>query len=117
MLAHPSGANVLIVFGFVVIIVVAGAIWLRSNKSYQLTVGAMTRWACGHEATLSDPLDPGGTVAAASLLWSSGHRRPVRRATTWSQSARSPRNPWHLPRQRRISLERETMEMWRRTST
>jgi len=33
----PSGANVLGVIGLVVIIVVAGAIWLRSNKSYQLT--------------------------------------------------------------------------------
>jgi|GEM_PF-3341183 hypothetical protein len=37
MSAHPSGANVLGVIGLVVIIVVAGAIWLRNNKSYQLT--------------------------------------------------------------------------------
>jgi len=37
MSARPSGANVLGVIGLVVIIVVAGAIWLRNNKSYQLT--------------------------------------------------------------------------------
>jgi hypothetical protein len=28
-------------------------------------MGAMTRWSCGHEATLPRPLDPGFTVAAA----------------------------------------------------
>ncbi len=32
---------------------------------YQLTMGAMTRWSCGHEATLSRPLEPGVTVATA----------------------------------------------------
>ena len=56
------------------IIVVAGVIWLRCNKApttpsepgYQLTMGAITRWSCGHEATLSCPLDPGVTVATAA---------------------------------------------------
>ena len=64
--SQNSGATVLVVSGFVVIFVVAGAIRVRSNKSYRLTVGAMTRWACGHAAILSDPLDPGVTVATAS---------------------------------------------------
>jgi hypothetical protein len=36
-----------------------------SEPSYQLTTGAMTRWSCGHEATLSRSLDPGVTVATA----------------------------------------------------
>jgi hypothetical protein len=93
-----SGATVLVVIGFVVIIVIAGIIWLRRNEAptpftkaadriartrppwspyrapphsvlrpsgsaYQLTMGAITRWSCGHEATLSRPLDPGVTVA------------------------------------------------------
>jgi transcription elongation factor Elf1 len=67
--AH-SGATVLVVIGLAVIIVVAGVIWLRRNKApsepgYQLRVGAMTRWSCGHEATLSRPLDPGVTVGTA----------------------------------------------------
>jgi len=96
-----SGATVLVVLGFVVIIVIAGVIWLHRNKAptlftkvvdrtartsstwspyrsgsrtvampsepgcCQLTMGAMTRWSCGHEATLSRPLDPGVTVATA----------------------------------------------------
>lgn len=95
-----SGATVLAVIGFVVIIVIAGVIWLRRNEAptpftkaadrigrtrppwnpyvyaprkvaapsepdYQLTMGAMTRWSCGHEANLSRPLDPGVTVATA----------------------------------------------------
>ena len=96
-----SGATVLVVIGFVVIIVIVGVIWLRRDKAptlreatarlaagtsptwqpyspalphepatpsepgYQLTMGAMTRWSCGHEATLSRPLDPGVTVATA----------------------------------------------------
>jgi LPXTG-motif cell wall-anchored protein len=65
-----SGATVLVVIGFVVVLAVAGVIWLRRNKApsesgYRLTVGAMTRWSCGHEATLSHPLDPGVTVATA----------------------------------------------------
>jgi transcription elongation factor Elf1 len=67
-----SGATVLVVIGFVVILVVAGVIWLRRNNvasglgpGHELTVGAMTRWSCGHEATLSRPLDPGVTVATA----------------------------------------------------
>jgi LPXTG-motif cell wall-anchored protein len=65
-----SGATVLVVIGFVVILVVAGVIWLRRKKApsgpgYEPTVGAMTRWSCGHEATLSRPLDPGVTVATA----------------------------------------------------
>ena len=65
-----SGATVLVVIGFVVILVVAGVVWLRRNKAlsepgYELTVGAMTRWSCGHEATLSRPLDPGITVDTA----------------------------------------------------
>jgi hypothetical protein len=70
--ANPySGAAVLVVIGFVVIIVIAGVIWLRRDKArsepgYQLTMGAMTRWSCGHEANLSRPLDPGVTVATAS---------------------------------------------------
>jgi len=64
------GATVLVVIGFVVVLAVAGVIWLRRNKApsesgYRLTVGAMTRWSCGHEATLSHPLDPGVTVATA----------------------------------------------------
>jgi hypothetical protein len=63
-----SGATVLVVIGFVVILAVAGVIWLRRNKApsesdYELTLGAMTRWSCGHEATLSQPLAPGVTVA------------------------------------------------------
>jgi hypothetical protein len=66
-----SGATVLVVIGFVVVLVVAGVIWLRRNKApsepgYELTMGAMTRWSCGHEANLSRPLDPGVTVATAS---------------------------------------------------
>jgi hypothetical protein len=73
-----SGTTVLVVTGFVVIIVIAGVIWLRRNKAptslnkatfsepgFPLTVGAMTRWSCGHEATLSSPLDPGVTAATA----------------------------------------------------
>jgi len=89
-----SGATVLVVIGFVVIIVIAGVIWLRRNEaptpftkavdriartrpgwntyrapssepSRQLTMGTMTRWSCGHEATLSRPLNPGVTVATA----------------------------------------------------
>ena len=95
-----SGATVLAVIGFVVIIVIAGVIWLRRNEAptpftraadriartrppwstyrptarpvarpsesgYQLTMGAMTRWCCGHEANLSYPLAPGVTVATA----------------------------------------------------
>ncbi|MGP0050162.1 MAG: hypothetical protein ACLPZR_15105 [Solirubrobacteraceae bacterium] len=65
-----SGAAVLVVIGFVVVLVVSGFIWLRRNKApaepgYELTVGAMTRWSCGQEATLSGPLDPGATVATA----------------------------------------------------
>ncbi len=65
-----SGATVLVVIGFVVVLVVAGGIWLRRNKTpaepgYELKVGAMTQWSCGHEATLSRPLDPGVTVATA----------------------------------------------------
>jgi hypothetical protein len=69
--ASPSsGATVLVVIGFVVVLVVAGVIWLRRNKAtakpgYEPTMGAMTRWSCGHEATLSRPLDPGVTVAKA----------------------------------------------------
>ena len=100
--ANPySGTAVFVVIGFVVIIVIAGVIWLRRNKAptssnqtttgtaagmspswspysptsptvatpsepgYQLTMGAMTRWSCGHEATLSRPLDPGVTVGTA----------------------------------------------------
>ncbi len=69
--------------GFVVIIVIAGVIWLRRDKArisftedslttatasepdYQLTMGAITWWSCGHEVTLSRPLDPGVTVATA----------------------------------------------------
>ncbi|MFZ2056797.1 MAG: hypothetical protein WAV54_05265 [Acidimicrobiales bacterium] len=65
-----SGATVLVVIGFVVVLVVAGVIWLHRNKApsepgYELTMGAMTRWSCGHEATLSRPLDPCVTIAAA----------------------------------------------------
>jgi hypothetical protein len=72
--ANPySGATVLVVIGFVVIIVIVGVIWLRRDKApttasepdYQLTMGAITRWSCGHEVTLSRPLDPGVTVATA----------------------------------------------------
>jgi hypothetical protein len=64
-----SGATVLVVIGFVVVLVVAGVIWLRhykapSESAYQLTTGAMTRWSCGHEATLTS-LAPGVTVATA----------------------------------------------------
>jgi hypothetical protein len=64
-----SGDTVLVVIGFVVILVVAGVVWLRRNKAlsepgYELTIGAMTRWSCGHEATLS-LLAPGVTVATA----------------------------------------------------
>ena len=65
-----SGATVLVVVGFVVVLVVAGVIWFRRNKApsepgYELTVGAMTRWSCGHEVTLSRGLDPVVTVATA----------------------------------------------------
>ena len=65
-----SGATVLVVIGFVVVLVRAGVIWLRRNKTpsepgYQLTMGAMIRWSCGHEATLSRPLDPDVTVTTA----------------------------------------------------
>ena len=72
--ANPySGATVLVVIGLGVIIVIAGVTWLRRDKApttpsapgYQLTLGAMTRWSCGHEATLSHPLGPGITVATA----------------------------------------------------
>jgi hypothetical protein len=68
--AISSGATVLVVIGCVVILAVAGVIWLRRNKApsepgYELTVGAMTRWSCGHEATLSRPLAPGTTAATA----------------------------------------------------
>ena len=67
-----SGASVLVVIGFVVVLVVAGVIWLRRNNKapsepgYELTMGAMTRWSCGHEATLSRSLDPGVTAARTS---------------------------------------------------
>jgi hypothetical protein len=67
-----SGATVLVVIGFVVVLVVAGVIWLRRNNKapsepgYELTMGAMTRWSCGHEATLSRSLDPGVTAARTS---------------------------------------------------
>ena len=65
-----SATTVLVVIGFVVILVVAGVIWLRRNNvapepGHELTLGAMTRWSCGHEATLSRPLDPGVTAATA----------------------------------------------------
>ena len=65
-----SGASVLVVIGFVVVLVVAGVIWLRRKKApsgpgYEPTVGAMTRWSCGHEVTLSHPLDHRVTVVSA----------------------------------------------------
>jgi|GEM_PF-4541492 transcription elongation factor Elf1 len=95
-----SGATVLVVIGFVVIIVIAGVIWLRRDKAptlftravdrtartspawnpyvysprkmatpskpgYELMMGAMTRWYCGHEANLSCPLAPGVTADTA----------------------------------------------------
>lgn len=65
-----SGASVLVVIGFVVVLVVAGVIWRRRNKvqsepGNRLTMGVMTRWSCGHEATLLHPLAPGDTVGTA----------------------------------------------------
>jgi transcription elongation factor Elf1 len=80
--SQSSGATVLVVIGLVVTLVIAGVIWIRRKKpGYHLTKGAMTRWSCGHEATLSRPLDPGVTLVTAPcpICGRSGHRRPVRR--------------------------------------
>ena len=37
----------------------------RPNGTAPLTVGAMTRWSCGHEQTLVRPLAPGLTPGSA----------------------------------------------------
>jgi len=43
----------------------APAATLRPNGTAQLSVGATTRWSCGHEQTLVQPLAPGLTPSSA----------------------------------------------------
>jgi hypothetical protein len=70
-----SGATVLVVIGLVVVAIIAGVVWLRHRRALTstepdgttpLVIGAVTRWSCGHEADLSQPLAPGVPVAAAA---------------------------------------------------
>jgi hypothetical protein len=69
--ASPSsGATVLVAIGFVVILAVAGVIWLPRNKvplepGYDLTNGSHRPVVMRDEATLSRPSDPGVTVGTA----------------------------------------------------